>query len=233
MKTPSPLLAAALLPIVLAASPARADEGQPAPSSSSHLVPAPIASPRAEPPPSARPASQDPYALQGSMMLGLAQWMLWGGGNVAAELKVGRLAFELSHGQSLHFDNLSIALTSAERDAGVKVGMPWTTGGGVGFRITPNLHVLVEVKAHRYEVEGPRGDAIRYTSFTVGPGIFYNVRLYKGLFVQPNLRWWPTVASTYDDKGVLARADGTMYRHERHDLVPFVNINLGWTFDGQ
>jgi hypothetical protein len=158
---------------------------------------------------------------------------VWGGGNVAAQVKVGRLAFEYSHGQGLHFERLKdIALTSAERDAGVGVGMPWTTGGGVGVQITPHLHVLLEVKAHRYEVTAPTGDALRYTSFTVGPGVFYDLYVYKGLFVQPSLRWWPTVASTFDDKATLRKADGTTYKPERHDLLPFVNVNVGWTFDG-
>jgi hypothetical protein len=178
--------------------------------------------------------AKNPYAFRPSVMAGMMQWTLFGGGNLAAQLKVGRLAFEYSHGQSLHFDRVgALTMTDAERDAGVKVGMPWTTGGGVGVQITPYLHVLLEVKAHRYAIEGARGDALSYTSFTVGPGAFYDIYLYKGLFVQPNLRWWPTIASTYDGKRTLARADGGVYRHERHDLLPFVNVNVGWTFDGR
>jgi hypothetical protein len=173
----------------------------------------------------------DPYRFRPSVMAGVTQWTLWGGGNVAAQAKVGRLVFEYSHGQGLHLDRVAaLGLTGAERDAGTKVGMTWTTGGGVGFQITPNLHLMLEAKAHRYEARGALGTDVSYTSFTVGPGVFYDLYLYKGLFVQPNLRWWPTVASTYDDKGVLARADGSTYVHERHDLLPFVNVNVGWTF---
>jgi len=184
------------------------------------------------PPISAEPPSS-PYTLRPSVMAGLMQWTAFGGGNIAAQLKVGRFVFDYSHGQSLHFDRVAaLALTEAERDADVKVGMPWTTGGGFGVQITPNLHVMIEAKAHRYEIDGPRGGTISYTSFTVGPGVFYDLYIYKGLFIQPNLRWWPTVASTYDDKGTLARADGSLYTHERHDLVPFVNVNVGWTFAG-
>lgn len=179
-------------------------------------------------------SERDPYGFRPSVMAGMTQWLVFGGGNLATQVKIGRLVVEYSHGQALRFDRVpSIALTEAERDAGVAVSMPWTTGGGFGLQITPNLHVLVEVKAHRYEITGARGDTLRYTSFTVGPGLFYDLYLYKGLFVQPNVRWWPTVASTYDGEGVVTRPDGTPYRHERHDLLPFVNVNVGWTFDGR
>jgi hypothetical protein len=178
--------------------------------------------------------SHDDYSFRPSVMLGLSQWMVFGGGNVAGQLKVGRWAFEYSHGQSLHFEGpTSFALSSEERDAGVTVSMPWTTGGGVGVQLTPHLHALLELKAHRYEVRGSNpGEVAKYTTFTVGPGVFYDVYLYRGLFVQPIVRWWPTVASTYDDRAVFTRPDGSAYHHQAHRLDFFVNVNLGWTFSG-
>jgi hypothetical protein len=179
-------------------------------------------------------AAPDDYAPRPSVMAGLSQWILWGGGNLAGQVKMGRWVVEYSHGQALHFDRLSgFAMTRDEREAGVAVSMPWTTGGGVGFQITPRLHALIELKAHRYEVRGYDPQQVaRYTSFSVGPGVFYDVYLYKGLFVQPNLRFWPTVASTYDGQATFTRPDGSTYRHERHDLGVFVNVNVGWTFSG-
>jgi hypothetical protein len=42
-----------------------------------------------------------------------------------------------------------------------------------------------------------------------------------------------TVASTYDGEGRLQAADGSEVRHEGHDLMPFVNVNIGWTFAGK
>jgi hypothetical protein len=184
-------------------------------------------------PAEAAPTMPSPYSFRPSVMAGLTQWIVWGGGNLAAQVKVGRLAFEYSHGQSLHLDRLgSLGLTADERDASLKVSMPWTTGGGIGFQITPNLHVLLEVKAHRYELTGSLGDATGYTSLTVGPGVFYDIYLYKGLFVQPNLRWWPTVASTHGPGTTVRGPDGTLRSPARHELPPFVNVNVGWTFDG-
>lgn len=181
------------------------------------------------------PPDIDPYETRGAIMAGVAQWTAWRGGNLAAQLKTGRWALELSHGQGLHLERLGgLGLSKAERDAGVTVGMPWTTGGGAGFRITPDLHVLVELKAHRYEVRGEdRNQVARYTSFTVGPGIFYDIHIWRGLFVQPNVRWWPTAASTYDGAATFRRADGSTYAHARHDLPPFLNVNVGWNLDGR
>ena len=94
--------------------------------------------------------------------------------------------------------------------------------------------MLLEVKAHRYEVRGAdRNQVARYTSVTVGPGVFYDLYVYEGFFLQPSLRWWPTMGSTYDaDESVFRRSDGTAYQHARHDLVPFVNVSLGWTLSG-
>lgn len=190
----------------------------------------------ADAPPSAvAPAASesDPYRLRPSVMLGMTQWVLFGGGNIAAQVKLGHWVMEYSHGQALQFERLGgLGLSADERSAGVSVHMPWTTGGGFGYQITPELHVMIELKAHRYEVADELGNELGYTSLTVGPGIFYDLYLYKGLFVQPNLRWWPTVASSFDSGRTLTADDGSTYRHERHDLVPFVNINVGWTFDG-
>ncbi|MCE9580518.1 MAG: hypothetical protein K8W52_45785 [Deltaproteobacteria bacterium] len=184
-----------------------------------------------EPAPPRPRVAQTRYPTRASVMMGLNQWVLFGGGNVAAQVAHGRWVVEYSHGQALDFGKIgAIALTSAERDAGVNVEQRWTTGGGFGFRITPNLHVLVELKLHHYEITGADANQrAGYTSFTVGPGVFYDLYLYKGLFIQPSLRWWPTVASSYTATA-FTRDDGTVYQHARHELPPFVNVNVGYTF---
>ncbi len=190
------------------------------------------ATPAADAAAEVQPARPDEWTMRPSVMSGLGQWVIFGGGNLAAQLKVGRFVVEYSHGQALDYDRLGgFAKSSADRDADLSVFSPWTTGGGMGFQITPALHVLVEMKAHRYEVKG-RGDELRYTTFSIGPGIFYDLYLYKGLFVQPSLRFWPNVASTLDDGSTLRRQDGTPARHEAHAIGFFMNVNVGWTFSG-
>jgi hypothetical protein len=166
-------------------------------------------------------------------MAGLTQWILFRGGNVAVEYKVGRFAFEYSHGQGLDLNQASgVGLTSAERDAGAHVRVPWTTGFGVGFRVTEHVHVLVEGKAHRFDVTSrDRNAEISYTGFSVGPSVFYSIRLYRGVFLEPNVRYWPNVASTLSGhRALLRQPDGSVYVHEPHAFGLFANANLGWTF---
>jgi hypothetical protein len=183
--------------------------------------------------PEARPAgSSFGYEPHVSAMVGLTQWILFRGGNVALEYKTGRFAFEFSHGQGLDLNQLpGVALTADERAAGVHVYVPWTTGFGVGYRFTENLHVLVELKAHRYDVASrDRSAEVDYTTFSIGPSVFYTVYLYKGLFLEPNVRFWPNVASTLPaNRTSFLDTDGTVREHKAHDFGLFANMNLGWT----
>jgi hypothetical protein len=180
-----------------------------------------------------RPPSPAGFRTTASAMLGLVQWTLLRGGNVAAEYKVGRLAFEISHGQGLDLNQSGgVALSPDERRAGAQVRVPWTTGFGVGYRIFENLHVLLEFKAHHFDVTGrDSAAAVSYTTFSVGPGVFYSVYLTKGLFLEPNVRFWPTVASTLPGNAAFLRQpDGTVYEHHAHDWGLFANVNLGYSF---
>ncbi|HYM22465.1 MAG TPA: hypothetical protein VEU08_04640 [Vicinamibacterales bacterium] len=179
------------------------------------------------------PASADPWRPQFSVLAGLTQWVLFRGGNVAVEYKTGRLAFEYSHGQGLDLNQVpGVDLTSAEQDAGARVRVPWTTGFGAGVRVTEHLDVLVEAKAHRFEVTGrDRNAQVAYTAFSVGPSVFYSIHLYKGMFLQPNVRFWPNVASTLPGNHALIRQpDGSFYDHQAHAFGLFANANLGWRF---
>ena len=168
-----------------------------------------------------------------SAMAGLSQWTLFRGGNIAFEADLGRLGLEVSHGQGLDLNQVpALGLTSAEREAGARVRVPWTTGFGVGYRITEDLLVLVEFKAHHFEVSGTdRNVEASYTAFSIGPGIFYMIHLWRGLFIQPNIRYWPNVASTLEGgKVALRQLDGSTYVHEAHSFGLFANMNVGWTF---
>jgi hypothetical protein len=196
---------------------------------------------RAEPPELRVDANQPLQAAQSgrdpgatrygfAVMLGLGQWAL-GGGNVAVQGRIGRLALEYSHGQGVHLSELSLLMNSSEKSVGADVYEPWTTGLGVGLMVTENLRVLLEAKANHYNVQGgDRNTALEYTTFTVGPGVFYEIQIWRGLFLQPSLRWWPTVASTFKDGSTLRRADGASVTMDRHESGIFPNVNLGWEF---
>jgi len=189
------------------------------------------------PPASAAPAAAATHKTgleqKFSVMAGLSQWLLLRGGNLALEFKTGHFVFEASHGQGLDLNQFGgIALNADERHNKTRVRVPWTTGFGVGYRIIENLHLLVEFKAHHYQVRAEEGATeVSYTTFSIGPGVFYSIYLTKGLFLQPNLRFWPNVASTLENnRTLLSRCDGTSYEHEAHDFSFFGNINLGYSF---
>jgi len=185
---------------------------------------------RADPPPATDgQAAPQPTKRSGvALMLGLGQWAL-GGGNVAIQGNIGRFAFEYSHGQGVHLARLDFLRNQSEKDAGADVYETWTTGLGVGLLATKNLRLLVEFKANHYELEGgDRNSTLGYTTFTIGPGVFYDIHLWEGLFIQPSLRWWPTVHSTMPANATLARADGTQVRMTSHDSGIFPNVNIGW-----
>jgi hypothetical protein len=173
-----------------------------------------------------QPATDRRFAV----MLGLGQWAL-GGGNVAVQGNVGRLALEYSHGQGVHLSELGFLRNQSETDAGADVHETWTTGLGVGVLATDHLRILIELKANHYELEGgDRNSTLGYTTFTLGPGVFYDIPIWRGLFVQPSLRWWPTVHATMPTNATLARADGTLVKITSHDSGIFPNVNVGWTF---
>ena len=68
-----------------------------------------------------------------------------------------------------------------------------------------------------FELEGGDGSyRLRYTTFTIGPGVFHDIHLWKGLFIQPSVRWWPTVHSTMSAGAALRRADGTQVQSTSH-----------------
>lgn len=165
-----------------------------------------------------------------AVMLGLGQWTL-GGGNVAVQGNIGHFAFEYSHGQGVHLSTFDFLRNQSERDAGADVHETLTTGLGVGVLLFDNLRILLEFKANHYELEGEnRNTRLGYTTFTIGPGVFYDVHLWKGLFIQPSLRWWPTVHSTLPSNATLSRADGTTVKISSHDSGVFPNVNVGWEF---
>jgi hypothetical protein len=165
-----------------------------------------------------------------AVMLGMGQWAL-GGGNVAVQYNIGPLALEYSHGQGVHLSEADFLRNRSEKDAGADVHETWTTGLGVGVLVLHDLRLLLELKANHYELEGgDRNSRLSYTTFTIGPGVFYDIHLWNGLFIQPSVRWWPTVHSTMSDGAALRRADGTQVQITSHESGVFPNLDVGWEF---
>ena len=162
---------------------------------------------------------------------GLNQPLLFRGANASVTVRKGRLVADYSHGIALDLNaNGGPALTQAEHDQNLDVDVPWTTGFGVGYRVTGRLDVRAEAKAHRFNVTPPEGETIAYTAYSVGAGVYYRIPVWRGLEIEPSLRYWPTVASTLSETdGTFAGPDGPL-RHEAHSFDAFANVSVGWSF---
>jgi len=176
-------------------------------------------------------AASDAKTAQVGMNFGLLQLAL-GGFNVAAELRYRRFWFEYSHGMELKLNNLDgFSMSQTERDQNLRVFVPYTTGFGVGVTIVDELWLGVEFKTHRYEVNAPGGPVSSYQTYSIGPVLGYKAFIYKGLYTDLYLRYWPNVASSLEDNKIaLQGSDGTVI-HNAHDFGVFANVSIGYAFD--
>lgn len=162
-----------------------------------------------------------------SVHFGLLQPVLFEGFNAAMDLRWGPVVASYSHGQGLNYSAQDgLGLNSRDKAAGVELRSPWTTGGGVGVVLLDELYVMVDVKAHRYEA-AIGDDEAAYTTVSVGGELGYRLFAWRGLFVQPMLRFWPNVYTTLPSDEV-ALGD---YTHEAKNLNLFMNVSLGWAFE--
>jgi hypothetical protein len=167
-----------------------------------------------------------------TLAAGLSQPLILKGYNIAGAYFTERVTFEWSHGWSLN-----PPLSDAQKKQNLEFEVEWTTGPGIGYRLTNALDTRLELKAHHYAVDFNNENAkIEYTTYTVGAGAYYRIYPFKkgilrGLLIEPNLRWWPMVGSTlsggeyrYTDAAGLPQA----HKPIRSDFI--YNMNIAWTF---
>lgn len=165
---------------------------------------------------------------QVGLHFGLSQPLLLGGFNVAVDAHLGQWVFEYSHGMNLDYNRVeSVMLSSTERDAGLDLDSPWTTGFGIGYRLVDELYPMIEFKAHRYTAR--IGDETeRYTTVSVGPALAHRLFVYDGLFVNTYVRYWPNLWTSRENDAVAF--DGNL-THEAVDLGFFANLSVGYAVD--
>jgi hypothetical protein len=192
-------------------------------------------------------AAQSPPLNQLSVLAGLGQLAL-GGGNVEINWYTERFSSDYSHGFSVTIPRS--ALPSRDRNQFLSIRMPWTTGFGVGYRVTRGFDVRLEPKVHRFDVslDGAAPGASRvaqYTTATLGIGAYYHwypfattSRWARQIVVAPSMRYWPNVWTSLKGDS-LAYANSRTGRTEVHyasrqglpmlgGLLP--NISVGLTF---
>jgi hypothetical protein len=182
-----------------------------------------------------------------NVMFGLSQPIVTHGFNMELDYVHKRFIFDFSQGVFLKFKGNFV--TDELRKRGVVVHMPWTTGFGVGYRLTRWLNLRVEPKWHRFEFyynnEIYQSNKITsYNTFTLGMGLYACFQPFrkkenflKGLVICPSIRYWPTVCSTLKDNNFNYYNEYTGTNEKIKTvgpglgLTPFVlNVSIGYSF---
>lgn len=181
-----------------------------------------------------------------NLLFGTNQLLL-GGFNIEGNLFYRRFVFDYSHGVSLNIDNEFLDDTNQEY--GIDVHIPWTTGFGIGYRLTEWLNVRAEPKWHRFELynmgdeQSAENRITAYNTFSLGVGAYANFQPFKnqdnflkGIMVAPSIRWWPRVSSSLenDETSFFSRALQDEVTHEALEVgianTPLIiNLSIGYT----
>ena len=183
-----------------------------------------------------------------SIVAGLIQPVLLGGGNVEMDLHFRRLVVGYSHGFDLKLEGDTVVGEASEQ--GLALKLPFSTGFGVGLRVFEWLDVRLEGKVHHYEVreENAQEPSFDYTTLTLGTGAYIRYRpLYHfglgastpawthGIVLALSARFWPNIWTSLKDDAI-AYDNATTASREVHQAqnvgianTPFVgNLGLGY-----
>jgi hypothetical protein len=183
-----------------------------------------------------------------NVLFGLSQPLFTHGFNIEFNYIHDRLIFDFSQGIGLEFTGNALPVSVMEQN--IEVHMPWTTGFGMGYRITEWINVRVEPKWHRFEFnyqnkQQPNSDEITtYNTFTLGLGIYgcylpfkKKTNDLKGIMISPSIRYWPTIHSTLpgNNFNYYNQATGSIENIKTYgpgiQLSPWiVNISIGYSF---
>ena len=184
-----------------------------------------------------------------NLVFGIGQLTL-NGFNVEGNLFYKRLAFDYSHGVSLDLAGNNLE-DGPEKEQGLVIHLPYTTGFGIGYRFNNWLNLRVEPKWHNYELyyendlQNEESLIADYTTFTLGLGLYANLRPFKkqnnflkGIMIAPNLRWWPKVSSSLTDDQ-LSYFNRNTQQQEIHtareigfgNTAFFANLSLGYSIE--
>jgi hypothetical protein len=166
-----------------------------------------------------------------NLVFGLSQVAFLNGGNVEINYLTEKFVFEYSHGFDLDLNASPSdwALTEAERRQHLEIYVPYSTGGGVGYRFTKSFNMRIEYKRHKFNVTHPSGEQASYINQDLGVGAYYFYKPFKqmNLAIVPSIRYWPTVKTSLTD-GTFTFSNGD--EHKAHEFGLFGNVSIGWSF---
>ena len=173
--------------------------------------------------------AHEPQRVQLAFHYGLAQPIVSHGFNAAVDVRYKRLVLTYSHGQGL---DATPYLDTAQKNTGMTIAEPWTTGGGVGVLLIDELWVLADLKVHHFEAT-TAFDHASYTNVTVGGEIGWRFFVWKGFNVAIVARYWPNVYSTAGSGVILHDANDKPFLHKPMEQGYgglFANVLVGWAF---
>ena len=189
------------------------------------------------------------YSNRFSLLFGLQQPIVLGGGNVEINYFTKRMSFDYSHGFSL-----DIPVVGTFKDNRLALHLPYTTGFGLGYRFTSFFDVRFEPKLHSWEVYAENAEQslvnriAAFQTVTLGIGAYYRYMPFKnsessvlqGITTSSSLRWWQNVSSSrandafsYTNKatGKTEQIDVPNIGVANTPLI--VNIAIGYPFGGK
>lgn len=183
-----------------------------------------------------------------NFVFGLIQPIFAKGFNIEGNYIQNRFIFSYSHGASIDLSGQSV--TTAMREEGLAVHIPWTTGFGVGYRLKEWVNIRIEPKWHRFEfyyndeAQNSANQITSYNTMSLGVGIYGHyqpfknkISFLKGIMIAPSIRFWPTISSTLDNNSLTYLNKNTGMNEEIKTLdvgpgfTPFIfNVSIGYSF---
>ena len=189
------------------------------------------------------------YSNKISVLFGILQPTALGGFNVELNYTTQRMIFDYSHGISL-----DPPVVGDFKTQNVVLHLPYSTGFGVGYRITQFFDIRFEPKLHSWEVYHKddvqnEGNKIKdFKTFTLGIGAYYRYMPFKnsenkflqGITTSTSVRYWQNVGTTL-------RSDEFSYFNKTTNKTEtlsapnigianspiILNIAIGYTFGGK
>ncbi len=189
------------------------------------------------------------YSNKFSILGGLLQPLALGGANIELNYFTNRISFDYSHGVSL-----DPPTTGDVKDQGLVWHLPYSTGFGIGYRISSFLDIRFEPKLHSWEAyykdEAQNSTNLikDFKTITLGIGLYYRYFPFKnsenkflqGITTSTSIRWWQNVGTTLNNdeftyfnkitnKNQTLKAPNIGFANS-----PIIfNIGVGYTFGGK
>ncbi len=182
------------------------------------------------------------------ILAGTIQPLLLQGWNLEINYLTKKYVLEYSHGWSLELRGATVV--GAVKDQGLSIHLPYSTGFGVGYRITDKFNARFEGKVHNFhlyygdEVYEKDNSIASYNTTTLGIGLYYMYKPFgkcdnvlRRITTSTSIRYWHRVHSTLENDSVsyFNRLTNSQKVHEASEIgianTPWIfNISIGYSF---